>query len=245
MDRVFKGVWIPKEVWLNKELTLQEKVFLVEIDSLDNENGCFASNKHFEEFFGLTKGRCSQIINDLKEKNLISIEYQREGREVVQRIIRVVNKLNRYLENDEKVFNKLNRGIKYIKGGYLENAKDNNTLLNNTSNNNTKYNIEQFDYLWKLYPNKKGKEKALKSFERAIKEGTTLQEIEEGIKNYIEYIKFEKIEPRFIKHGSTWFNSKGWKDDYAVEITTSEKFKNSPALSMFLKKMKEGEFKNE
>jgi len=38
MKRDFKGIWIPKEIWLNENLTLQEKVFLVEIESLDNEN---------------------------------------------------------------------------------------------------------------------------------------------------------------------------------------------------------------
>jgi hypothetical protein len=36
-NRDFKGIWIPKEIWLSKDLTLQEKVFYVEIDSLDNE----------------------------------------------------------------------------------------------------------------------------------------------------------------------------------------------------------------
>ena len=46
--RAFRGIWIPKEIWLSKDLTLQEKVFIVEIDSLDNEKGCsFRQNKHF------------------------------------------------------------------------------------------------------------------------------------------------------------------------------------------------------
>ena len=54
--RDFKGIWIPKEIWLNKNLKLIEKIFLVEIDSLDNEDGCYASNKYFAEFFGITKG---------------------------------------------------------------------------------------------------------------------------------------------------------------------------------------------
>lgn len=137
-ERDFKGVWIPKDVWLNRDLSLIEKVFLVEIDSLDNADGCYASNKYFSEFFDISKGRCSQIINQLKDKDLISIEYEREGKEIKKRIIRVVNKLNRgsknikqgYLENDDN-------SIKNSKGGYLENAKESNTLLNNTSNNNT------------------------------------------------------------------------------------------------------------
>ena len=120
MERDFKGIWIPKEVWLNKELKIIEKLFLVEIDSLDNEYGCFASNKYFSEFFGITKGRCSQVITKLKEKRLIDIRFEKEGKVIVKRIIKVVNKLNR-------VFNKSSEG-------YLENDKDNNILYNNTNN---------------------------------------------------------------------------------------------------------------
>jgi len=121
MERDFKGIWIPKEVWLNKELKIIEKLFLVEIDSLDNEYGCFASNKYFSEFFGITKGRCSQVITKLKEKGLIDIRFEKEGKVIIKRIIKVVNKLN-------KVFNKSSEG-------YLENDKDNNTIYNNTNNN--------------------------------------------------------------------------------------------------------------
>lgn len=77
MERAFKGIWIPKEIWLSKNLTLQEKVFLVEIDSLDNDDGCFASNKHFAEFFGLSIGRVSQVINSLHEKGYIDVQYEK------------------------------------------------------------------------------------------------------------------------------------------------------------------------
>ena len=41
--RDFKGIWIPKEIWLSEQLSLMEKVLFVEIHSLDNEDGCYAS----------------------------------------------------------------------------------------------------------------------------------------------------------------------------------------------------------
>lgn len=53
--RAFRGVWIPAVVWLSDELSLIEKVMLVEIDSLDNEDGCYANNNYFAEFFGISK----------------------------------------------------------------------------------------------------------------------------------------------------------------------------------------------
>ena len=54
INRGFKGIWIPKEIWLNTDLTMQEKVFLVEIDSLDNDIGCTAGNQYFADFFGIS-----------------------------------------------------------------------------------------------------------------------------------------------------------------------------------------------
>lgn len=145
-NRAFKGIWIPKEVWESKELTLQQKVMLVEIDSLDNEKGCYASNKYFSEFFGISSGRVSQVINELIDKGYLNAEYIKEDNQILARIlkiqsppypVKVFRKLNRgYLENDEE-------GIKYSKGGYLENDKDNNIIYNNINNNNNIYDFLQ------------------------------------------------------------------------------------------------------
>lgn len=133
-NRGFKGVWIPSNVWLDKSLSIQEMVFLVEIDSLDiNENGCFASNNHFSDFFGLTPSRCSQIITKLKEKGYITISYEYKGKEIDKRVIKVVRKLSTPIKNTKG-------GIKKIKEGYLENEEGSNTSLSNT-NSNTKDNM--------------------------------------------------------------------------------------------------------
>ncbi len=77
-DRDFKGIWIPKEVWLCEELTLQEKVFYVEINSLNNENGCYANNEYFAQFFGISKVRVSEVINSLVEKGFIKAEVNQQ-----------------------------------------------------------------------------------------------------------------------------------------------------------------------
>ena len=66
--RDFKWIWIKKEIWLSEDLTLQEKVFLVEIDSLDNEDWCFANNEYFSKFFWISRTRVSIVINKLIEK---------------------------------------------------------------------------------------------------------------------------------------------------------------------------------
>lgn len=93
IERQFKGVWIPKDIWVNNNLNLQEKCFLTEINSLDDEErGCFALNEHFAKFFNLSKNRCSEVIKSLQDKGYIDVNYKYEGRKIVERTIRVKNK---------------------------------------------------------------------------------------------------------------------------------------------------------
>ena len=133
-DRNFKGVWIPKQIWESPLLTLQEKVFFTEIDSLDNEEGCFASNGYFAEFFGLSKTRVSLVIKSLIVKRYITsvIIYKEGSKEILKRVLKVC----------------------YI--GYITNVKDptqgklkdNNTVNNTINNTNNIYTKEReiFDY---------------------------------------------------------------------------------------------------
>ncbi len=94
LEREFKGVWIPTAIWTNKELSLQEKVMIVEIDSLTkNDKGyCWASNKYFAEFFGLSTTRISHIISDLHKKNILEVWDIKKGKQTIQRRIRINNK---------------------------------------------------------------------------------------------------------------------------------------------------------
>ncbi len=78
--RRFRGVWIPSEIWLSSALTPREKLFLIEIDSLDNDDrGCFASNRHFAGLFYVTRKSASRIIRRLVEKELVISEIDHPG----------------------------------------------------------------------------------------------------------------------------------------------------------------------
>jgi len=86
--RDFKGVWIPREVWLSSELSLMEKVLFVEIHSLDNERGCYASNRYFAEFFGVSIRQIGTYVASLKDKGYISLRIENK----FERTIRVTGK---------------------------------------------------------------------------------------------------------------------------------------------------------
>lgn len=138
-ERQFKGIWIPKEIWLSDSLTLQEKVILVEIDSLQTEErGCYASNRYFGKFFNLTTQRVSQIIKNLEKKGYLKVDYITKDKQIIERQLRTQNL-------PQGVSNIFEGGIKYSLGGYQENFKDNNINKNNINNN--KYIVEILDYL--------------------------------------------------------------------------------------------------
>ncbi len=95
-SRDFKGVWIPREVWLSEQLSLMEKVLFVEIHSLDNERGCFASNHYFSEFFGIHPRRVAAHVSSLKSKGFITVTVANYN----ERVIHVVGKYARASESE-------------------------------------------------------------------------------------------------------------------------------------------------
>ena len=139
-NRAFKGIWIPKEIWLSTDLKVMEKLVLVEIDSLDNEEGCFASNDHFSKFFSLSKNRCSEIIKSLEKKGYITIEYvyQQGSKAISKRVIKCVRKI------DEGI-REIDNPTRKTEEGDSEKCEDNNTSFSNTFNNtsNKKDIVEQ------------------------------------------------------------------------------------------------------
>jgi hypothetical protein len=73
-ERGFLGLWIKAEIWLAADLTFLAKGLLAEIESLGaSERGCFASNKYFASFFGVSASQISRTLADLKRRGLIDV----------------------------------------------------------------------------------------------------------------------------------------------------------------------------
>ena len=103
-----------------------------------------------------------------------------------------------------------------IGNGFTENRTPipfNNHLDNTDSN--TDISIE-FEKLWEIYPKKQGKKDALKHYRKARKSGTTYEEVEQGIKAYVDFIKANNKEMQFVKMGSSFFSQEAWGDEWGV-----------------------------
>lgn len=92
---------------------------------------------------------------------------------------------------------------------------------NNTYNNNVDFE-EEFNQLWKKYPNKQGRKDALRHYISARKKKVSYEIIDKGIDNYIEHIQRVGTQKQYIMHGSTWFCGEHWNDEYEVSIEADD-----------------------
>lgn len=154
IQRGFKGVWIPKEIWLAEDISWIEKLFLTEINSLDNNDGCFASNSHFSKFFHMSTNRCSEIITSLQQKNYVNIDYLKDGKQIVKRIVKIIKN---GIRETEKPIRKTEAGTRNSEAPYSEKGEGINTLINNTVSNTINKNLlsdlsDEIESVYKLYP---------------------------------------------------------------------------------------------
>lgn len=186
MQRDFKGVWIPREIWLNNELNWTEKLLLIEIDSLQRNKECFATNDYFAKFLGLSKDRISKLISHLKKLGYIEVKivYKDGTKQIDKRIITTMGYRRKQLgglgENTE--------------GGIGENNEDNNIYINNTIINNKerKKDVEN-QSTGQLYPENQNFEKIEKeTFDELIEEYTDNEELQTELKEHLKTRKAKK-----------------------------------------------------
>ena len=128
---------IPAEIRYDNELPSQAKLLYGEISALANKTGeCWASNKYFSELYDCTTRTVSSLINKLKEKDYIDIEfiYRKDSNQIEKRIIKLKNNLSK--NNSIPIEKNFVTPIdKNVNTPIEKNFQDNNTSINNTSNN--------------------------------------------------------------------------------------------------------------
>ena len=157
------------------------------------------------------------VITDWKRNNYLDKNkvkptiYQEEKAQIVY------DEYTQKYESLTKVKPKLNQSLPKV------NLEENRIEEYSIEENNNICSNE-FEQVWKIYPNKKGKTNAEKSFKKAIKDGVSIETIIDGIQRYNQYINAEKIDMKYVKNGSTWFNQRCWEDDYTIKrkLTTKD-----------------------
>ena len=155
-----KGIWIPIEILTDKKLSDKEKTIYAIIIYLSRENNyCYCTNKTISELLNITVTQVSRLVNSLKDKKYINIEfiYKENSKQVeMRKLIPIQKDEDTYLQKVQYPPHKnLNTSID-------ENVKDNNKNINqyNCTKQNckkSKVNFEERDYtdfdFTKLYAN--------------------------------------------------------------------------------------------
>lgn len=115
------------------------------------------------------------------------------------------------LEVNTTVDLQVNRGV-----DLQVNQETKNKTKKETKNIYTQFE-EEFEVLWKKYPNKKDRARALKSYIKTREKGIDYNIINKGLDNYVNYVKQNNIQTQYIKHGQTWFNNECWNDEYEIK----------------------------
>lgn len=218
---------IPAIVRYDKDLKPNEKLLFGEISALMDAKGfCWASNKYFAELYDVAVETVSRWITHLVKKGYVKskIIYAEDGKTVLQRklwaVLPILDECEDPIDEkikgiDEKIKTPIDEKIKApIDEKVKENVTSNElTRVNNKENIKRNSEPDEFEELWKLYPRKEGKKDAYKAYKKAIKEGTTNEQIRQGIENYKAWLK-AKNETTYIKQGSTFFNGEHWNDEF-------------------------------
>ena len=189
MNRGYYAI-IPANVRYDKDLTANAKLLYGEITALCNEKGyCWATNQYFADLYGASTKSISRWIGQLVDKGYIKsqLAYKEGSKEIQERRLYIASPMDKIVQG----------GGQNCHEGMDKNVQDNNTV-NNTNN---KY-IEQAEKLWQLYPNKKGKTRAIMDIKRHLK-NYTYEQLENAVKAYAAEVAGR--DKQYIKHGSTFF----------------------------------------
>lgn len=257
---------LPANVRYDKELMANAKLLYGEITALCNEKGiCWAGNEYFANLYNVSKETISRWISQLNKKGYINVKmfYKKNSKEIDKRIISVVQNypidenVNTYCQENQSKTLLTKTSIPYCQKRQTpidENVKENITSINNTSinNNNEQKQIllDYFETIWKEYPNKKGKAKALEYYLQWIKgrkisecsKKLTKEQMYQAVKKYKKECEKNRTEQQYIKHGDTFFNKAIL--DYVNEEQEEIEYREYKELNMtdeeYQRKMNEG-----
>lgn len=141
--RNFEGIWIPKRLYQTNKFSPRTKFFIVEVKSLSKDGYCYAGDKHFSEFLGISERMVQNIIKELKEMEYIKTEYEYDGntKAIIRRYLILTNKFYDEFYNEVGTEKKFNGGTEK-KCGEKYNINTSNRYNSSSEMNDTDFDVE-------------------------------------------------------------------------------------------------------
>ncbi|WP_407567375.1 helix-turn-helix domain-containing protein [Limosilactobacillus fermentum] len=213
---------IPVRVAHDNRLKDKDKLLYGEIYAMLNvTNSFFMSNAAMAKRFNCTNRTIISSLNRLEEYGYIRRKNIYEGKQIIRREIMIGSKAD-----FTGVVNPVSRGYRNsLHGGSDADFTDNRTI--NRASNRAEEDIlsgkpddhlsENFEAIWKEYPNKAGKKEAFKHYKKWRKESK--EHTDEYLMEKLAAYKQDLATNQWKKpmNGSTWFNGR-FDDEYATPI---------------------------
>ncbi|WP_162145065.1 hypothetical protein [Cellulosilyticum lentocellum] len=165
---------------------------------------------------GQTKVKAT--INELKQMNIIKVfrgksqnntwdtnSYEIDLKYLLEYISVGRDTTNSTSLYDQPIGHDTPKGYVLYDRGVGCNTTKKNTNKNTKENTNKNIYAQQAEQLWSSYPNKKGKDKAIKKLPKLIHQ-YGYEQLERCIDRYVQDIEAKQTSKEYIKHGSTFFN---------------------------------------
>ena len=204
-DHLAIWIWLLLHaVWDSYDVTFHGKRLTLKSGQLTTGRKVIANELKISE------SKVQRVLKEFESEHQIE---QRTDRQC--RLITIVS-WDKYQIGEQRNEHQMNNDRTTSEQRVNTNKESNKENKENKVNTNTPKFSQEFQELWSLYPKKQGKASAEKKYVSARKNGTTFEEVKQGIDAYKEYIKARHIESQFIKQGSTFFSQKAWEDDWSV-----------------------------
>lgn len=169
------------------------------------------SLSQFQALTGLPIPKISNTLNRLVLRKMVSVTENGNGKVKSYGFQKVYSL---WQDLPEKVIPKMGipeKGITENGSKGLPKSASTKETITKEKRPMSAFEIERRDFfeeLWKVYPRKIGKPSAFKHYLKTVKTDADIDRINDALAVYLKEVKND--DPRFIKHGSTWFNN--WQD---------------------------------
>ena len=199
-----------------KEVGVDEAIVFGELCSICNIHGeefYFEQHRIIDETC-LTEYRIRNALKNLQDFGLVSVT--KKG----------LPAKNYYSLNEKVLVEIISRSTSGTKIDTTGDCKIDTTITNTTNNTNTseenttkkkrtKSDYEtEFEEIWSIYPRKEAKSVGLKHYISARKNGTTYEEIKDGVERYSAHCEIKGTAKEYIKKGGNYFKEKLWGEEY-------------------------------
>ncbi len=86
--------------------------------------------------------------------------------------------------------------------------------------------LQRFDHFWRMYPEKKSRERAFEVFQQINPDESLLRTMLQALDNQIKNRKAKEIHGEWVpawKYPTTWLTQKCWEDEVKIELTQEKR----------------------